>query len=432
MRRQIAHAALIVLALATAGTAGMVAAQSGKTGQDKEQVDYNEPIDTSGSYQVDGVEVDVTGPDAQAARVAGWKLAQRKGYQMLAKKFGGGGGVPADNVLDSMVTGIVIENEQIGPNRYIARLGVLFSRARVGGLLGLSGQGDRSVPMLILPVQWSGGVGTSLEQKTAWSEAWARFRIGDSAIDYIRPNGNGPDSLLLNEGQAGRRDRGWWRSVMDQYAASDILMPSVTLYRQWPGGPVVGVFEARHGPDGDLLARFALRVDSEAGVPALLDAGVKRIDQIYQAQLKGGVLVSDPSLAYIPPVDATPTPTPTPTGTDTPGAVSTDATTPVETPTPGGGGSTTMTIQFDTPNAGAVSSIEGSVRGVPGVSGASTTSMAIGGVSVMRLNFNGDAGALAAALKARGFSVGQSGNTLRIRRPSLQSPSIPADDKPSG
>ena len=91
-----------------------------------------------------------------------------------------------------------------------------------------------------------------------------------------------------------------------------------------------------------------------------------------------------------------------------------------------------MTIQFDTPSAGAVSSIEGSVRGVPGVSGAATTSMAIGGVSVMRLNYSGDPGALAAALKARGFSVGQSGNTLRIRRPSLPPPSVPSDDKPSG
>jgi len=429
MRRPVAHAAIVGLALIAAGSAGFVAAQSS---QDKDPIDTNEPIDSSGSYQVDGVEVDVSGPDAQAARVAGWKLAQRKGYLMLARKFGGGGGVPADSVLDGMVTGIVIENEQIGPNRYIARLGVLFSRARVGGMLGLSGQGERSVPMLILPIQWSGGVGTGFEQKTAWTDAWARFRVGESAIDYIRPNGNGPDSLLLNEGQATRRDRGWWRSVMDQYAASDILMPSVRLYRQWPGGPVVGVFEARHGPDGDLLARFALRVNNEAGVAALLDAGVKRIDQIYQSRLKGGVLVSDPSLAYIPPVEATPTPTPTPTDGATPGDLSTDATTPIDTPTSASGGGGPVTIQFDTPSAGAVSSIEGAVRGVPGVSGAATTSMAIGGVSVMRLNYSGDPGALAAALKARGFSVGQSGSTLRIRRPSLPAPNVPTDDKPSG
>lgn len=420
-RSRFFHASALIAALALAGGAGMVAAQS----DDGDKIDMNEPIDASGSYQVDNVEVDVSGPNAEAARLAGWKLAQRKAYQMLSQKFGGGGGVPADSALDSMVTGIVIENEQIGPNRYIAKLGVLFSRARLGGLMGAVGDVSRSSPMLLIPIQWSGGVAVAFEQKTAWSDAWQRFRAGDSSVDYVRPTGVGADSLLANEGQAGRRDRGWWRSVLDQYAAADVLAPSVTLYRQWPGGPVVGVFEARHGPDNALLARFALRVDSEAGVAALLDAGVKRIDAIYQDGLRGGGLGVDPSLAYIPPPQATPTATPTPTDTPTGEATTADATTPVA-----GGGP--ITIQFDTPSAGSVSTIEGSVRGVPGVSGANTTSMAIGGVSVMRLNYVGDPAALASALEARGFQVGRSGTTLRIRRPSLPPPSVPSDDRPTG
>jgi len=420
-RSRFFHASALAAALALAGGAGIVAAQS----DDGDKIDMNEPIDASGSYQVDNVEVDVSGADAEAARLAGWKLAQRKAYQMLSQKYGGGGGVPADSVLDSMVTGIVIQNEQIGPNRYIAKLGVLFSRARLGGLMGAVGDVSRSAPMLLIPIQWSGGSAVAFEQKTAWADAWQRFRAGDSSVDYVRPTGVGADSLLANEGQASRRDRGWWRSVLDQYAAADVLVPSVTLYRQWPGGPVVGVFEARHGPDNELLARFALRVDSEAGVPALLDAGVKRIDAVYQDGLRGGGLGVDPSLAYIPPPQATPTATPTPTDTPTGEATTADATTPVA-------GGAAVTIQFDTPNAGSVSTIEGAVRGVPGVSGANTTSMAIGGVSVMRLNYSGDPAALASALEARGFQVGRSGTTLRIRRPSLPPPSVPSEDRPTG
>jgi hypothetical protein len=399
----------------------MVAAQS----DSGDNIDTNEPIDASGSYQVDNVEVDVSGPDAESARIGGWRLAQRKAYQMLSQKFGGGGGVPSDSVLDSMVTGIVIENEQIGPTRYIAKLGVLFSRARLGGLAGAVGDITRSAPMLLIPIEWSGGSAVAFEQKTAWSDAWQRFRAGDSAVDYVRPTGTGADSLLINEGQAGRRDRGWWRSVLDQYAAADVLVPSVTLYRQWPGGPVVGVFEARHGPDNELLARFALRVDSEAGVPALLDAGVNRIDTVYQDTLRNGGLGIDPSLAYIPPPQATPTPTPTPSDSPSAGVTTSDANAPVA-------GGAAITIQFDTPTAGSVSAIEGSVRGVPGVSGANTTSMAIGGVSVMRLNYSGDPAALASALEGRGFQVGRSGSTLRIRRPSLPPPSVPSDDRPTG
>jgi hypothetical protein len=89
-------------------------------------------------------------------------------------------------------------------------------------------------------------------------------------------------------------------------------------------------------------------------------------------------------------------------------------------------------VQFDTPSAASVSAIEGAVRGVPGVSGANTTSMAIGGVSVMRLNYSGDPAALASALESRGFQVGRSGATLRIRRPSSPPPSAPSEDRPTG
>ncbi|MDB5681982.1 MAG: hypothetical protein JWO16_1787 [Sphingomonas bacterium] len=402
LRARLFHASAVVAALALAGAAGMVAAQSSPT----DTIDTNAPVDASGSYQIDGVMVDVAGPNAEAARYAGWRVAQRKGYQMLTKKMGVSGGVPSDSVLDSMVTGIVIQNEQIGPNRYIARLGVLFSRGKIGGMLGVGGEGTRSSPMILIPIQWSGGAGVTFEQKTAWADAWTRFRAGDSAVDYVRPIGTGPDSLLLNEGQIGRRDRGWWRSVLDQYAASDVLTPVVTLSRQWPGGPVIGTFEARHGADNYLLARFTLRVESEDGLSALLDAGVKRLDTIYQNALKGGGLAYDPSLAYIAPPMPTPTATPEPTDTPT-NVVAT------ETPTAGNGA---LTIQFDTPTAAAVSSIESAVRGVPGVSGASTTSLAIGGVSVMRLNFSGDPDLLRTSLQSRGFQVGRSGNTLRIRR----------------
>jgi hypothetical protein len=283
---------------------------------------------------------------------------------------------------------------------------VLFSRGKIGGMLGVTGEGTRSSPMIVIPIQWSGGAGVTFEQKTAWADAWSRFRAGDSAVDYVRPIGTGPDSLLLNEGQIGRRDRGWWRSVLDQYAASDVLTPVVTLSRQWPDGPVIGTFEARHGADNYLLARFTLRVESEDGLSALLDAGVKRLDTIYQNALKGGGLAYDPSLAYIAPPMPTPTATPEPTEVPT-NVVAT------ETPT---AGNAPLTIQFDTPTAAAVSSIESAVRGVPGVSGASTTSMAIGGVSVMRLNFSGDPDFLRTSLQSRGFQVGRSGNTLRIRR----------------
>ena len=73
-------------------------------------------------------------------------------------------------------------------------------------------------------------------------------------------------------------------------------------------------------------------------------------------------------------------------------------------------------VQFASPDASAVDSALGSVRGASGVRGASTTSIAVGGTSVMRVSYAGSLEDLAAALRARGWSVTVGSNALSIRR----------------
>jgi hypothetical protein len=362
------------------------------------------PIDSSGSFEVSGIDVDVSGKTADAARLGGWRIAQRKGWTLLSQRLTGNAGSLPDGALDSLVTGIVVENEQIGPNRYIARLGVLFDRARAGGLLGVAGRSMRSPPMLVMPVMWAGGTGQVFERSTPWQLAWARYRTGNSAIDYVRPVGTGPDALLLNAGQMGRRGRGWWRAILDQYGASDVLVPEVRLFRQWPGGPVVGVFTAFHGPDLRRLTRFTLRVDNADALPALLDAGIARLDTAYQDALRSGILRTDPMLAPIPVAEVPPTPE----------EVALVEETAIDPATAVGGSA--IQVQFDTPSVGAVASGESAMRVIAGVRSAVTTSLALGGVSVMRVAYDGDIAGLRAALEARGWTVTEGAGTLRIRR----------------
>ena len=69
-----------------------------------------------------------------------------------------------------------------------------------------------------------------------------------------------------------------------------------------------------------------------------------------------------------------------------------------------------------TPNAAAVDSSLAYVRSAPGVRSAATSSLAIGGISVMRVTFAGEADALVATLRSRGFQVSQSGGVIVIRR----------------
>ena len=73
-------------------------------------------------------------------------------------------------------------------------------------------------------------------------------------------------------------------------------------------------------------------------------------------------------------------------------------------------------MQFSTPDAGAVDASLAAVRSAAGVRGVSTTSLALGGTSVMSVSFAGDLSELAAALRARGFNVSQGANSLSISR----------------
>src|SRR3546814_16272678 len=78
--------------------------------------------------------------------------------------------------------------------------------------------------------------------------------------------------------------------------ASDVLVAEARLDREYPGGPIRGRFAARHGPDGLLLGRFALRTNAATGLDAMPDEAVKRIDEIYANALRDGRLGPAPSL----------------------------------------------------------------------------------------------------------------------------------------
>ncbi len=374
------------------------------------------PIDSSQDFEVSGIKVDVASTNADLARLGGWREAQRQGWRLLwAKTHGGGAPGLSDSALDAIVAGIVVENEQIGPKRYIATLGVLFDRVRAGQILGVSGIATRSAPLLVIPVQWSGGAPVTFEQRSEWQKAWARFKTATSSIDYVRPSGSGADPLLLNFGQTRRPGRRWWRNILDQYGAADVIMPQVRLERIWPGGPVIGNFSARFGPDNRYLGGFVLRVESSAAIPQMMDEGVRRMDEMFSGALAAGQLRPDSSLIIEQPIDpetleiiegeATPLVLPTENVIEAPG----EGAAPAQ-------GTSSFTLQFDTPDVASVSGTEGAVRGIPGVKSASTTSLALGGTSVMRISFAGDIGMLKLALAARGYSVQEAGGGLRISR----------------
>lgn len=367
------------------------------------------PIASNGDFEVRDIKVDVYGPNADAARTAAWHLAQRLGWKALWTRTNGGAGpMLPDGTLDSLVSGIEVQQEQIGPNRYIATLAILFDRARAGQALGVSGQVMRSPPLLLIPVLWDGGTATTFETPTEWQKAWAMFRTAESSIDYIRTTGDGADPMLLNAGQMSRRGRNWWRLLLDLYGAADVIMPVARLERTWPGGPVTGHFSARYGPDNQYIGSFTLHVAKSSDLPRMMAEAVGKIDQLYVQALNGGVLRPDPSLVIEEPVNAV----------EITNAGDLDSLLSALPSEDGGivSGASSFAIQVDTPTAASVSEIESAIRAIPGVSSAATTSLALGGTSVMQVNFNASVDQLRAALEARGFTVTGAGSTLRIAR----------------
>ncbi len=373
------------------------------------------PLDSSGTLEISGIHVDVAGKDASSARYAGWRVAQREGFRSLWAKTHGRPASEAPNLpdssLDGLVSSIIVEREQIGPNRYIADLGILFDRARAGELLGVGGEMRRSAPMLLIPVTVSGGTATGVELKNAWQRAWAYFRTSQSPIDYVRVSGMGVDPLLVNAAQTDRPGRGWWRNMVDLYGAADILVAEVQLQRLYPGGPARARFIARHGPDNEIVGGFSLTAANSDAIPAMMNEGVRRMDELYAAALAAGRLQRDSTLDL-------PAPPPLPEEV-------------VEAPPASQQMGNAFQVQIAATHVNTYNFAMAHLRTLPGMSQVIPQSINPSGTSYVLVAFRGTGPQLAAALIARGWSADSSGTVVRMSGGAGPPPPIPRPPPPA-
>ena len=366
------------------------------------------PLDSSGTLEIGGIHVDTTAKDASSARYAGWRQAQRDGFASLWAKTHGrpASEAPnlADSALDGLVSSIIVEREQIGPNRYIADLGILFDRARAGELLGVGGEIRHSAPMLLLPITISGGTGTSVELRNAWQRAWAQFRTSQSPIDYVRVSGMGVDPLLVNAAQTDRPGRGWWRNLVDLYGAADILVAEVQLQRLYPGGPARARFIARHGPDNEIVGGFDLTAENSDAIPAMMSEGVRRMDELYAAAFAAGRLQRDSTLDL-------PLPPPLPEEA-------------VEAP-PAKAQGNAYQVQIAANNVNTYNFAMAHLRTLPGMDQVIPQSINASGTSYVLVSYHGSGPQLAAALIARGWAADSSGTVIRMSGGAGPPPPIP-------
>jgi hypothetical protein len=373
------------------------------------------PLDSSGTLDIGGIHVDVGGTDAESARFAGWRIAQRQGFRALWAKVHNLPITQAPNLpdgtLDQIVSSINVEHEQIGPRRYIADLGVLFDRARAAEFLGLAGgEIQRSQPMLLIPILVTGGTATSVELRNAWQKAWAEFRTSQSPIDYVRVSGMGADPLLINAAQTHRPGRGWWRNLIDSYGATDILVAEVQLQRLYPGGPARARFIGRHGPDNEIIGGFTLTAPNSEAIPAMMEQGTQRMDQLFAEALAAGRLERDSSLNLPPsPIQLAPV---------------TEA--PIAQVTPAHAYQVQVTGSVNIYNFAMAH-----LRTLAGIDSATPQQINPGGISYVLVSYHGDIGQLAAALQARGWTAETAGTVVRISSASEKPPALPPPPQPA-
>ncbi|MEO8455237.1 MAG: heavy-metal-associated domain-containing protein [Sphingomicrobium sp.] len=404
LRRRFVAPLLIVLAVL--GVSAMVYAQleSGDRGI--------LPIDSSGTLEITGIHVDVGGADAQSARYAGWRIAQRQGFRALWAKMhklplSQAPNLP-DGTLDQIVSSINVEHEEIGPNRYIADLGILFDRARAAEFLGVQGgEVQRSQPMLLIPITVTAGTETSVELKNAWQRAWAQYRTSQSPIDYVRVSGLGVDPMLVNAAQTVRPGRAWWRNIIDLYGAADILVAEVQVQRLYPGGPARAQFIAWHGPDNQIVGGFALTAPNSEGIPAMMAQGVQRMDQLFSKALAAGALSRDPSLNQPPPPPLPELP------------VEKQVAKPTNT-------ANAYQVQVTGSDVNVYNFAMAHLRTLTGIQSATPQLINPKGTSYILVTYRGEISQLATALGARGWTVETSGgNVLKLKSASNKPPALP-------
>jgi hypothetical protein len=365
--------------------------------------------DAGGSaYAVGGIDVDVAAPTPEAARMAAFRIAQRRAWPLLWSRLTGNPASAAprlsDGQLDAMVSGIESQGERFSATRYIARLGVVFDRSRASDYFGGEAGRLQSPPMLLLPVFSDSGTRTLYQARTPWRAAWQRYRENVTPIDYVVAQGSAGDNVVLTGWQINRPDRPTWRNILNRFDAVDVLSAEARLVRQWSGGPISALFIARHGPDATELGRFALTAVDDDGLDAMLDTGVRRIDEIYAAALRDGRLRSEADLtAEMSPIIAAPT---------------------LIGATLGGGGEIPEGAEIAsreaimaTPDAAAVTAFETALRATPGVTGVTITSLSLGGSSRLLISHVGGYDALLYALDTRGLRLApENGETVLRRR----------------
>ncbi|MCW2243662.1 DUF2066 domain-containing protein [Azospirillum canadense] len=208
-------------------------------------------------YTVQGVKVDVSAANANAARDQAIREAQLKAWAEMYKRL-----VPnaanapkvSDNDLARLVQGFEIDDEKVSATRYLGSITVRFRPNAVREMLGGAAQQyvePPARPFVVLPVTVTDGRPVLWEDRTAWREAWEGRPAGGTLVPLVVPDGELSDisAIGVNEALAGTPEA--LARIAQRYNAAGVIVAKTDLPS---GGPDLGrplaVEVTRYAPDG--------------------------------------------------------------------------------------------------------------------------------------------------------------------------------------
>jgi hypothetical protein len=237
-------------------------------------------------FSVEGIEVDAVGPSADDAKIGAFREAAKRGWRRLWDRLaepgskGGGGGL-SDGDVRNVVTSIEISKERMSGKRYIATFRIFYDPSAVRRALARAGAGfggGTNKTMLLLPLLIDGGASSVYEPANIWSEAWAKYPLLRSRVEYIRADGSLADAVLLNATEARLRDADRMRQLSLRYRSDGVVIARAYVSRSYPTGPVKVNFSGytmfRESP----IEVFSLESKTDTELPILFEEGIRRLD----------------------------------------------------------------------------------------------------------------------------------------------------------
>jgi hypothetical protein len=244
------------------------------------------PAAAQGVFTVEGIRVDATAADANAAREVAFAGGTREAYRKLLEQI-----VPREYYarlpdprpadLTAMVFSLQVENERTSPTRYLANLTVNFRRDAVRSLLQRSNvpfAETASRPVLIVPVYTSAGATLLWDDPNPWRQAWSFARNRNSLAPMVLANGDLTDVGLISAAQAANADRARLAAVAARYGVEDVLVAQANLrFEIGSRVPSIDVVLRRFGPAGEGTTIEGYRGDAAEPVQTLLNRAVESI-----------------------------------------------------------------------------------------------------------------------------------------------------------